>query len=384
MRKFLQKGKAYLLENEGRIRSGVEFVGKCMEDIATITQLQSPSVANYLATGFKVKKHYKEVYDKGIQDFFLNDSWELIFTHEVWPVAAQILERGYINKIEIRKKEGESSKNIHVCHLSGELKIGWLGHDKYIDAMYVSAGMAEEAKKLLETEVWNIFKTNCITVGAFKHNWNTYFSINNQEDHKKFVECHNGKKFAEYMKTFQEQKIGRSVLFYGPPGSGKSNIVKAVSNALGLKTVRLNNLDNIRNQAIVSIMDIFNPDAIIIEDIDHLYSHDISTLLEKIENFNMRGKYVLATANEVTKINSALLRPGRFDELIEVLAMSEEALRALIEDDQEIYEIVKDYPVAFVMELLKRIKAMGKKEALANMNDLKKRVEMLQKAEYKL
>lgn len=378
------KSKKFINIHSGQLRSGIEFTGKLMEEVANITQLTKSSPASYISSGFKIKKHYQNAFARNVEDFFLTEAWEPVFCPEVWPVAAQILERGYANKIECIKREKNSSHLVYICHLPGDLTVGWYGSNSTIDSMYISSGKQQEINELLEKEVWHIYKTDCLTIGVIKHNWQSRFSINEEETHSKFVECGTGTKYANIMKRYQEEKIGRAMLFYGPPGSGKSNIIKAVSNSLKLKTVRLQNLDQIRNKAIVSILDVFNPDAIILEDIDHLYSNDISSLLEKLENFNIRGKYVLATANEIGKINGALLRPGRFDELVEITSLSKEAILVLLNGDEEIYEIVKTYPVAFIMEMVKRIKIIGREEALASIGDIKKRVEFCNKAEYKL
>lgn len=384
MKKFLEKGKEYLFNNRGKLQSALHFTGKCLGDIAGLTQLESkPSVASYLSVGFKCKEHYDGIFQSRVEEYFLNGDWESIFCHEVWPVAAHIIETAYHQSVKVIKKDNHNSDTIYVVNLDKDVKIGWIKGGSRIDHMYVTNGKIEQAKEILCQKFWDIATNKCISIGVVKINWDTYFSINKEQTHEEFVESLHSKKYCDYLDKYKKLGLGRSVLFYGPPGSGKTNIVKVVANSLDMKTVRLQNLNEIRSKAIVDILDVFNPEAIVLEDIDHLYSYDISTLLEKIEKFNARGKYVLATANEVTKINGALLRPGRFDELIEITNAEPEYLKSVINDD-EVFEMVKEYPIAFIMEILKRIKAVGKAEAMANLDDIKKRVENSKKVEYKL
>lgn len=165
--------------------------------------------------------------------------------------------------------------------------------------------------------------------------------------------------------------------------TGKSFCIKGIVHLLKMKTLRIQQLNKMNNSSIVELIDMFSPDAIVLEDIDHLYSHDISTLLEKIENFNTTGKYIFATANEINLVHDALLRPGRFDELIE-LPLDYEMVRKEI-PDVEIYEMVKEFPIAFVMEVKKRLEVKGKERFLKEgIEDIIARVNKIKAGNFKL
>jgi SpoVK/Ycf46/Vps4 family AAA+-type ATPase len=132
------------------------------------------------------------------------------------------------------------------------------------------------------------------------------------------------------------------------------------------------------------IIKVVGPDCIILEDIDHLGHEEIVDLLDKIEDFNHENKLVFATANRVSRLDNALLRPGRFDEAIEIKNIDEEVLLKLVQGDSEIFEIVKNFPVAFAVELMKRVKILGKEEALQNIQDLQDRVDNFSLVNYEL
>lgn len=166
--------------------------------------------------------------------------------------------------------------------------------------------------------------------------------------------------------------------------SGKSNLVKGISFCLGSKSIRFTELENLNNSFVAEMLRALNPDAIILEDIDHNSNEDINDLLDKLEDVNNQKRLIFATANEVSKLDNALLRPGRFDEVMEINKLDEEILKALVNDDAELLEITRNFPVAFTVELLKRIKVLGKEKALANMDDITARIENLEHVNYEL
>lgn len=108
------------------------------------------------------------------------------------------------------------------------------------------------------------------------------------------------------------------------------------------------------------ILNILNPEILILEDLDHFYGGgNNADLLEKLESFNKSKKIILATANAVKNLGAALIRPGRFDELIEIKQGEEEIIESMIDRSLPIYEEIKTMPLAFVDEVSKRIKISG-------------------------
>lgn len=166
--------------------------------------------------------------------------------------------------------------------------------------------------------------------------------------------------------------------------SGKSNLVKGITHCLKAKCVRFTDLSSMNNAFVAEILRTLNPDAVVLEDIDHMSMDEIDDLLDKLEDFNNQKKLIFATANQVRKLDDALLRPGRFDEVKEIKTLDEEVLMNLVENDEELFQISKSFPVAFTVELLKRVKVLGKEKALQNMQDIKDRVDNLNNTNYEL
>lgn len=379
---IFKKSKEFYLNNRHKITPAVNFVGSCVEELTKLPE--SPSMVNYVNLGFRVKQLHNSAFRLNKTDYFLNPSWEPFLGIEIRPVIVGLVEMAFRNQIiPISSGPNNTNSDIFIANL-GVGKIGWIGTEHHISSMFVETGKEIEVKKLLSQVVWQRLGMKCLVIDIIKKNyWDSVFILDKHQDHANYVSSKLSDKYTAIMGRYRLNKIGRSMLFYGTPGSGKSIIVRVIANKLELRTVRIQNLENIRNQAISEVIDIFNPDAIVLEDIDHLYSGEVASLLEKIENFNKLGKYVLATANQINKINSALLRPGRFDELVEVQEFDEDGIRELI-DDEEIFNKVKQYPIAYVMEVKKRLDMMGREETLRGLGDIEKRVEKAKKEEYKL
>ncbi len=135
----------------------------------------------------------------------------------------------------------------------------------------------------------------------------------------------------------------RGILLYGPPGCGKTYIAKALANEAGA------NFISVKGPELTSmwfgeterhIRDVFKrakqvaPAIIMFDEIDsiapkrggsagepHASERAVSQLLTEMSGIeDMEGVVVLAATNRPDMIDSALLRPGRFDRLIYVPA----------------------------------------------------------------
>jgi ATP-dependent 26S proteasome regulatory subunit len=141
----------------------------------------------------------------------------------------------------------------------------------------------------------------------------------------------------------------RSVLLYGPPGTGKTLLARALAHEAGARFLQVRASDVVSkpfDEAEVQIRSAFDraraeaPTVIFFDEIDTLApSRDfaqeathriVSTFLENLDGLReVEGVIVLAATNRPEAVYEALLRPGRFDRLVEVPLPDRDDRRAI-------------------------------------------------------
>lgn len=131
--------------------------------------------------------------------------------------------------------------------------------------------------------------------------------------------------------------LNTSVLFEGPFGTGKTlgayvAAKKGVAN--GWTFIYLSRASGLKEALLFAKK--FQPALIFAEDIDRVTSGDrdeeTDDILNTIDGVDTKGCEIITvlTTNEVTKINKAMLRPGRLDAVITIGAPDAEAVNKLI------------------------------------------------------
>jgi transitional endoplasmic reticulum ATPase len=139
----------------------------------------------------------------------------------------------------------------------------------------------------------------------------------------------------------------RGILLYGPPGCGKTYIVRALANETGVNFISVKGpeiLSKWVGESEQRLRNIFRrakqvaPSIILFDEIDaiaprrgmsvgtRVTEQVVSQLLTEMSGIEeMKDVVVMATTNRPDIMDSALLRPGRFDRLIYVPAPEEKA-----------------------------------------------------------
>jgi proteasome regulatory subunit len=132
------------------------------------------------------------------------------------------------------------------------------------------------------------------------------------------------------------------VLLYGPPGTGKTMLAKAVANETDATFIKMAGSELVRKfigEGARLVRDLFalaanrEPAVIFIDEIDAVASkrtdsktsgdaevqRTMMQLLAEMDGFDERGEIrLIAATNRFDMLDEAILRPGRFDRLIEV------------------------------------------------------------------
>jgi transitional endoplasmic reticulum ATPase len=140
-------------------------------------------------------------------------------------------------------------------------------------------------------------------------------------------------------------KPPRGILLYGPPGCGKTYIVKALANEAGVNLIAIKGPEILTmwvGESERKLRDVFRrakqvaPTVILFDEIDSLAPRRgievgtrvteqiVSQLLTEMSGIEeMEGVSVIATTNRPDILDPALLRPGRFERLVYVPAPDE-------------------------------------------------------------
>lgn len=132
------------------------------------------------------------------------------------------------------------------------------------------------------------------------------------------------------------------MLLYGPPGTGKTMLAKAVANQTNASFIKMAGSELVHKfigEGAKLVRDLFEvarenePAVIFIDEIDAIASkrtdsktsgdaevqRTMMQLLAEMDGFDERGNIrIIAATNRFDMLDPAILRPGRFDRLIEV------------------------------------------------------------------
>jgi len=207
-------------------------------------------------------------------------------------------------------------------------------------------------------------------------------------------------KFIECAGRYKELKLSLRYLLSGPPGTAKTQIIRAIAQACqGKATIILASGGDSRLNMLFSFANIFSPAILCIDDIDLVVGERtqtcnkniLGTFLQKLDGFVQNNVFVLATTNDKNMVDMAASRPGRFDHVIDVGALEPRNYLDLVKrctkdseivtlfEDRDILALLKDKEIvgAFLTNLVKQAviskitngkEGLSKKELLGIIN----------------
>ena len=195
-------------------------------------------------------------------------------------------------------------------------------------------------------------------------------------DNRKIYENSLAPKIINEIEIFQNKGLTRSYLLYGLPGTGKTNLALNIAEKFGSLCVVdtaswLRQETNIRKY----LLQFLDYQVVILDDLDHA-ENDYAALFSWMQWLRSIGKVIIVTCNSFDSFPKALLRPGRFDRLIEIKRLDDPAIMAMVEGDLEVFEMVKVQPAACINEFMQRLKAFGKEEAILQKDEIFERAKL--------
>ncbi|EXJ90296.1 hypothetical protein A1O1_03395 [Capronia coronata CBS 617.96] len=176
-------------------------------------------------------------------------------------------------------------------------------------------------------------------------------------------------KFADRMRKLGLQPK-KGVLLYGPPGCSKTLLVRALATEAGLNFLAVKGAELISmyvGESERATREVFrkaraaSPSIIFFDEIDAIASRGrsgsdlnvLTTLLNEMDGFEeLRNVLVVAATNKPQNIDPALMRPGRFDNVVYIGPPDLEARREIflkrlekIDEEQrlELYEDIEEF-----------------------------------------
>lgn len=119
-------------------------------------------------------------------------------------------------------------------------------------------------------------------------------------------------------RKFNARGLRRRILFYGPPGTGKTTLARKLAVAVGDgRALRMDPtaVSRTSNRSMMTMIDLLQPTVVMLDDLDRAGGVDgMLSLIEETQSVPV----IVASVNAIGQLDPALLRPGRFDEVVQV------------------------------------------------------------------
>ncbi len=239
--------------------------------------------------------------------------------------------------------------------------------------IYVKAGTLEESEKKLIDIIVKDYPKEFIDININKET--NAIQVKDYTIDLSHVKMKNVVDLNKKLSKYLSKNINRSILFNGVPGTGKTTICKALANSFNFRTVIIYPalINRLRANYVSSLLRFFKIECVIIDDIDKIGNE--GSVLSLLEELKKSTKLVLGTSNRKEMLSSCTIRPGRFDEVIEYNNLDLDIVRDMLTgESEEVFEKMKEWPVAFIQEYLLRKSVLGTEDALASISDLVSRL----------
>lgn len=366
-----------IANNQG-IKRVVNMTTKMFDAISPA--VEKPSVVQVARAAFACGKIVLDDAEVWSHDHFDNDEWVEPCTRTVAEIAFSLMKTLPTKRLV---KTSDAAAGIMMVDVDG-VEFGFMFNARSLSftSLHVLAHKATAARKIISEHLWRKFGSNSLVLGASQLSSYTDSSMSrhqtfNIDDMHQRMDSEQSTKYADYLSRCLNAGVHRCVMLKGPPGTGKSTMAKTIVSILNLRSfrIKIGDMSESTSNVLYDVISMFKPEALIIDDFDRLSNQTMA--LDIVEFFKKHVKLVIVSVNNVSRLDDALLRPGRFDEIVNVDRMDEGVVRKVLGEYQDGFEFVKDWPIAFIEEYISRRRFMSAEEAEASMVELAERATTL-------
>lgn len=138
-------------------------------------------------------------------------------------------------------------------------------------------------------------------------------------DKFEYIGSHDLNKLNKEIERAHKRDISRSYLLVGEPGVGKTSFVMQLAKRHYNRVIRLDPhlTRTLESGELEFFVEQMKPEVLVFEDFDRAYGA-VEVALSMLENLkrNYPHLVVFATVNDMSKLDRALVRPGRFDKIL--------------------------------------------------------------------
>lgn len=272
---------------------------------------------------------------------------------------ASILNSAILHVLSSSLDPGEQRGKEQVVTLrSGSAKLAWVTNTDQENPQgpWIVEGTDTTARALLGRAVWEKLGP-AITLEVSR--WGDRATLV-PDDLSACLPSVTSEEVAAQIKLFNAAGISRAILFQGPPGSGKSFIMRDIARRLGGFSLR-HQAQYGSDAALCASVDVLRPTTVLLDDLDRTTT---SAMLDAVERLKNTVRAVLVSANYIGNLDPALRRPGRFDEAIFIDKLDERTFGAMTAGiDDETAQVLRGLPAAYISEYMVTLRTLGEDAA---------------------
>lgn len=351
-----------------KLRHILEIADDVSEIIVNLRD--NPKPLDYASIGFRLVSSSLKHYDKLGKNPF--KGWKDLQLWEFKQYLFDITKHNH-NIDVIREKDNVI---FYATKIYGK-DFGWKERDGYIDGPFVPPSEShDDALSILGRMTWEYMCSNsCMLLKKSRSDYESGTIICADNLEEQVYESQAANEILKRSQSFIEKGYNRSVMLYGKPGTGKSSAMKYIAREMGGYTLRINvsDLDNLDSEDMLCAIDLLRPDILIIDDFDRVSRPD--KFLADLERFNKKIKLFIVSVNSIKSLDTAVIRPGRFDDILKLEKIDQKIVDQLIGDvSPDVYKRLSNLPIAYISEFNKRKQILGLEQAVDEVENLEFRI----------